>query len=176
MPWSQQLVPGPVLCQDFAANHGLLPPPLPAPLGPWGDGGSCALRLMSAELRMAPEREGHGLESPRLPGQNQGQLQSQAGETGEEGNHLAGAQSLPKGGGGVGHAWAGKRGQRRRQHTWPPSPPAPIQSAAGAVIGGRGPWLHPSSLTSRRLGQGDGGAVAPTHPESLRRKRWPRCL
>lgn len=56
------------------------------------------------------------------PGRTRGQLQSQVGEPGEEGNHLGGAQGLPKGGGGVGHAWAGEWEQRARQHTWPPEP------------------------------------------------------
>lgn len=58
----------------------------------------------------------------------------------------AGHRACPKGGGGMGQAWAGKRGQRGRQYTWPPgsqSPPAQIQSGAEAVIGGSGPLLHP---------------------------------
>lgn len=62
--WLTRLVPGPALCQDFAANHGPLPAPLPAPSWPsWGDGGSCALQRVSAELRMGL-RDGHGLDSP----------------------------------------------------------------------------------------------------------------
>lgn len=71
-------------------------------------------------------------------------------------SQLGGVQSLPKGGGGVDHAWAGKWGQRGLQHTWPPgsqSPPAQIQSGVEAVIGGSGPSLHPFSLTSQEAGK-----------------------
>lgn len=152
MPWSQQLVPGPVLCQDFAANHGLLLPPLPAALGPWcpswGDGGSRALQLMSAELRMAPEGRGHGLESPGLPGQNQGPASVPGRGTWRGGEPPGWGAEPPE-------RWRWSR-TRLGRRVGTKSAPAhlaagarqPIQSAAETVIGGRGPWLHPFSLTS----------------------------
>lgn len=52
--WVTEPVPTPALCQDLAANHGLLPTALQhhqVLVAILGGGGSCALQLVSEELR-----------------------------------------------------------------------------------------------------------------------------
>lgn len=118
--WVTLLVPGPVLCQDFAANHGLLPThsqhigPSVAILGRWRQlcSATCLCRAENGAER------GAWFGVTMALGQTQGL--SQLREPREKGNQL-GAARPPKGGGGVGHAWAGKCGQRGRQHTWQPA-------------------------------------------------------
>jgi hypothetical protein len=116
-------VPGPALSQDFCCKSWALPPSA-YPLHHWAPGGHLGGGISLEDYEPCAGL-GVGLKRPgsatSFEGANPGSIFTSRREQRERRGTIGVGPGLQKSGGGVGHAWADKWGQRGSLHSWRPA-------------------------------------------------------